>query len=76
MRKIELNTKLRSINRNKAITTYVKDKFKADKPLIMPVGNEFKSEKRRAKMSNYAWFVVFCIAAMICALLEELINKF
>lgn len=42
MRKIELNTKLRSINRNKAITTYVKNKFKADKPLIMPVGNEFK----------------------------------
>lgn len=45
MRKIELSTKLRSINRNKAITTYVKDKFKADKPdepLLLPEGVKYK----------------------------------
>ncbi|MCD8212604.1 MAG: hypothetical protein LUC34_00850 [Campylobacter sp.] len=42
MRKIELNTKLRAVSRNKAVKAYADDKFKGQKPLIMPIGKEFK----------------------------------
>ena len=45
MKKIELNTKLRNINRNKAITTYVKEKYKKDKPdepLLLPDDVKYK----------------------------------
>ncbi|MGP1579425.1 MAG: hypothetical protein ACTTH5_00135 [Wolinella sp.] len=42
IKKIEFQTKLRAISRNRHIKQYAEDKFKGQKPLLMPAGNEFK----------------------------------
>lgn len=52
MRKLELNTQLRAISRNKTIKDYVDYKFKNQAPLIMPLGCEFKIRYINFKRGN------------------------
>ncbi|QCD44433.1 hypothetical protein [Campylobacter mucosalis] len=52
MRKLELNTNLRGIERNKSISDYAGYKFKNEKPLFMPKGNDFKMRYINFKRGN------------------------
>lgn len=52
MRKLELNTNLRAIERNKTISDYAKYKFKNEAPLLMPKWSEFKMRYINFKRNN------------------------